>query len=839
MPDFELVKNSFYLLEIQHQQTNQDEWYVGVILPLALPRAYTYTVPPEWVDQVRPGVRVEVQFGKQKNYAGIVTSVSNTPPAGQLRLKPILGVIDQQAIVSPQQLVFWQWLADYYGAHLGEVMQAGLPANFKLSSETLVRLNPTLQDNHLDLDDREYLIAEALTIQTELTLEQIKDIVQLKSVYGLIRRMLDKNIIYLQEDLKEKYKPKMVSCVQLQEPYASAPARLSEAFELLQRSSRQVSTLMAYLQLAREQGVVRRDQLYALAEVDAAILAALVKKGILANYKVEVSRLKRGLATAPELPPLSAAQQTALDSIRAQFAEKSVVLLQGVTGSGKTRIYLELIQETLKRGEQALYLLPEIALTTQLTNRLQEVLGDQVLIYHSRFNNHERIEIWNAVSGGHPVVLGARSALFLPFSKLKLIIVDEEHDSSYKQQDPAPRYQGRDAAIYLAQLAGAKVLLGSATPALETHYNAAVGKFGRVLLGERFGQLALPAIELVDLKRARSGGPKATLFSEPLLKALRETLEQGEQAILFQNRRGFAPIYRCGVCNWHSECLNCDVSLTYHKGHHELRCHYCGYHTQLPKTCPACGSMELSLQGFGTEKIEDELKIYFPEVNVARVDLDSVRSRHAFSQIMDDFALGQLQVLVGTQMVTKGLDFDNVGLVGVMNADQLLQFPDFRASERAFQLMVQVAGRAGRKKRQGKVLIQTYHPDHPVLLDVLRHDFTGFVQRELLERQRFAYPPYVRLIRITLKHRDADALHAAARAFDQQLRRSLGQRLQGPSAPPVGRVRSFYLLDFLIKMERKNGLAESIKQEIELASQLVRQELGFSTLRISIDVDPG
>ncbi|MCB0560707.1 MAG: primosomal protein N' [Lewinellaceae bacterium] len=811
--------------------------YVTVILPLAVPKPYTYAVPEHLIPDASFGKRVEVQFGKAKLYTALVIEQHRRAPEAYTP-KPILSVVDDEPIINKIQLQLWQWLADYYLCTLGEVMHAALPANLKLASETRLTLSPLFDEDFEGLDDKEYLIAEALSIQNEISIEEVRGILQQKTVYPLIRRMLEKRIVYLKEDLKAKYKPKTVACVRLREPYASQPKRLEEAFELCSRSTRQVEALMAYVQVSRQLEFVRRQDIYTKANVDASVLKAMEKKEIFELYGREVSRLGGYEEETVDADTLSEQQEQALEELRGHFRDKNVVLLHGVTGSGKTRVYIELIQEAIQRGEQVLYLLPEIALTTQITSRLEKVFGDQLSIYHSRFSNNERVEMWNGVLKDKPVVLGARSALFLPFRKLGLIIVDEEHDSSYKQYDPSPRYNARDAAVYLAHLHGAKTLLGTATPSLESYFNAKTGKYGLVGMPERFGGLQLPAVELVDAKRQMQEQKLHSHFTSVLLDELKAALERGEQAILFQNRRGYSPTYRCLTCDWHSECIHCDVSLTYHKFKNVLKCHYCGYTARLPDACPACGAKQLVLKGFGTEKIEDELKIYLPDAKIGRMDLETVRGKNAHAKLINDFEEGRLDILVGTQMVTKGLDFEKVGVVGVLSADQLLQFPDFRAGERAFQLMLQVSGRAGRKHKQGKVIIQAFNTTSPVIREVLANDYAGFFTREMMERQQFKYPPYYRLIRITLKHKKPQTLNEGASLFENALKSKLGEWAIGPAVPYVGRVRGYYLLDFLIKLPRDAKKIRFAKEVVQQAIDGMQQTSGYSGVRVNVDVDP-
>jgi primosomal protein N' (replication factor Y) (superfamily II helicase) len=810
--------------------------YAEVVLPLALPRPYTYMVPEELVPEVAFGKRVEVQFGQSKLYAAVIVGLTGEPPAG--KPKPILAVVDEAPIITPVQWQLWQWIAEYYSCTLGEVMHAALPANLKLSSETTITLSPLFSEDFTSLSEQEYLIAEALSIQGEISINDVRGILQRKSVYPLIRRMLDQHIIYLREDLKEKYKPKTVACVRLLPPYADQPQSLQAAFDLCSRSTRQMEALMAYVQLSRQLKFIRRQDLYEVAQVDSSVLNALAKKGIFELYDREVSRLGSYEEEAAEAEILSPQQERVMQEMRAGLQGKNALLLHGATGSGKTRVYIEWMQEAIQRGEQVLYLLPEIALTTQIISRLEKVFGNQIAVYHSRLNNNERVELWNSVLGGKPVVLGARSALFLPFQKLGLIVVDEEHDSSYKQYEPNPRYNARDAALYLARLHGAKTILGTATPSLESYTNARAGKYALVEMAERFGGLAMPQIVIADCKRELRERKLQSHFTASLLEELKAALERGEQAILFQNRRGYAPTYRCTVCDWHSECIHCDVSLTYHKFQNTLKCHYCGYTAQLPEACPACGSKKLSLKGFGTEKIEDELKIYLPSARIGRLDLDTVRGKDAHAKIINDFEEGRLDILVGTQMVTKGLDFERVGVVGVLSADQLLQFPDFRAGERAFQLMMQVSGRAGRKHKQGKVIIQAFNTAHPVLGEVIAHDYAGFYAREIQERRQFKYPPFYRLIRITLKHKTPRVVNDAGRIFEKALKGKLGDWVMGPAVPYVSRVRGYYLLDFLVKTEQHAEKIRYAKASVQEAAEALQQAKGFSGVRVSVDVDP-
>ncbi|MCH2084102.1 MAG: primosomal protein N' [Saprospiraceae bacterium] len=811
--------------------------FVQVILPIAIPKPYTYFVPEKLVEEVQFGVRVEVQFGKSKLYTGLVVDITDQPPPTS-RPKAIISVVDKKPIITVQQFRLWKWMSQYYRCTLGEIMNAALPANLKLTSETKITLSPMFDDDFSMLNDQEYLIAEALSIQEEISIDDVQQILGKKTVYPLIRSLLDKHIIYLKEDLKTKYKPKKVACVRWKEPFASQADLVGDAFEKVSRSQRQTDALLAFIQLDRMQEVVRKQDIYTKANVDSNVISAMVKKGIFETYDKEISRIGSYEEETIDAHELSEQQTNALTEIEDHFKEKDVVLLHGVTGSGKTRVYIELIQKAIAKGEQVLYLLPEIALTTQIIDRLQKVFGDDIAVYHSRLNNNQRVELWNAALAGKPILLGPRSALFLPYKKLKLIVIDEEHDPSFKQNEPNPRYSGRDTAIYMAHMYGAKVVLGTATPSIESFFNAQSGKYALVEMPDRYGGIAMPEIVIVDAKEELTKRKLQSHFTSVLIDELKATLERGEQAILFQNRRGYSPSYRCTTCGWHSECIHCDVSLTYHKFHNLLKCHYCGYQSKLPTECPACGNKQLTLQGFGTEKIEDELKIYLPNAKIGRMDLDTVRGKHAHAKIINDFEEKRLDILVGTQMVTKGLDFDNVAIVGVLSADQLLQFPDFRASERAFQLMVQVSGRAGRKNKRGKVIIQAFNTAHPVLQEVIDNAYQKLYEREIEERKAFKYPPFYRIIKITLKHKKPDVLNTASRLYGKAIKQHLGAWVLGPAVPYVSRVRTYYLIDFLIKLPRDAKKMAFAKDTIQNAAAELNASSGMSGVRISIDVDP-
>jgi len=824
-------------LENLFQPSATVQTYVTVILPLALPKEYTYHVPLEMVEQIQPGIRVEVQFGKNKLYSALVYKVLDEKPEAYTP-KPIVSVLDDSPIVTEKQFTFWKWIAKYYCCTVGEVMNAALPSGLKLASETKLVLSPIFDGDFSDLNDREYLIAEALTIQNELTIDEVRKIVNLKSVYHLIDGLLDKKVISIEEELKQKYKPKTIDCVQLAEPYQSDNDLLRHAFEQIERATRQTEALIGFVQLSRQKKDITRKELSEFTNVSSGIINTLVKRGILEIYKKELSRLNEYEDDLQDTFPLAKQQQQAILEINQIFDKQDVLLLHGVTGSGKTRVYTELIEATMKRGEQVIYLLPEITLTAQIINRLQKIFGDDIAVYHSKFNNSERVEIWQSVLNGKSVVVGARSSIFLPYRNLGLIIVDEEHDPSFKQIDPAPRYNARDMAVLLGQMHNAKVILGTATPSIETYQNTINKKYGLVEMKERFGGLQMPKIKIVDLKEETRKKKIKSHFSSVLLEELSAALERGEQAILFQNRRGYAPTLRCETCGWNSQCINCDVTLTYHKYSQTLKCHYCGHNTKIPQSCPACGQQKLIIKGFGTEKIEDDLQIHLPNAKIGRMDFDTVRTKNAHSEIISKFEQKELDILVGTQMVTKGLDFDNVGVVGVLSADHLLHFPDFRASERAFQLITQVSGRAGRKKKQGLVIIQAYDTEHPVLAEVFSNDFENFFRREIMERKSFLYPPFNRLIKIQISHRKIDRLKFAADYFATFLKEKLGSRVLGPTEPGIPRVRGYYLRDIMIKIERNAKVINATKDlATQIAQRLVREK-GMSSTKINIDVDP-
>ncbi|MEM9836799.1 MAG: primosomal protein N', partial [Bacteroidota bacterium] len=753
------------------------------------------------------------------------------------KVKSLLSMVDLEPVVTSQQLKLWSWMADYYACTLGEVMAAALPSHLKLTSETIITLGPLFDADATQLNDKEYLIAEALTLQNELTLKDIRDILQVQTIYPTIKSLLDKRIIFQKEELQEKYKPKQVRCVRWGPNFREHSEQV-KAFDLTAKSEKQTAVLMEYLQQSRDLPFVRRIDLIKRTGADHAVIQAMAKKGIFELYDREVSRIGGGEEEIIAAYTLSEQQERALTETRSYLQDKQPVLIHGVTGSGKTRVYLELMQEVMDQGGQVLYLLPEIALTSQLVRRLQQFLGDDIVVYHSRINNMERIEIWKAVVQGKKSVIGPRSALFLPFQQLDLVVIDEEHDPSYKQQEPNPKYHGRDVAVYLAHLFGAKTVLGTATPSLESYLNTQQGKYGLVEMPERFGGLQLPEVTIINAREELATRKQHQFFTQSLIDGMKACLAGGEQIILFQNRRGFAPVYYCPTCDWHSECINCDVSLTYHKFSNRLRCHCCGYSTSLPDACPACNAPNLRLRGTGTEKIEDELKIFLPDAKVGRMDLDTVRGKNALAKLIGKFEAGELDILVGTQMVTKGLDFERVGLVGIISADQLLQFPDFRADERAFQLMLQVAGRAGRKHRRGKVLIQAHNMAHPVLQDVVKGDFQNFYSRESNQRAGLGFPPFKRMIHVQLRHPKLTVVDDAAKLMGKWLRKEIAPYLEGPFEPPVARLRTYYLRDMVIRVDKDGRKVRMIKNTLQAAVNHLAKLEGFSGVKVAINVDP-
>ena len=787
--------------------------------------------------QLQFGIRVEVPL-RNKLYSAIMISEAEEDTSGLKKLRFIRAIIDDHPIITRQQHNLWMWMSSYYHCTLGEVMNVALPSGLKLNSETKLIIRSHIDDYSGELSEKEYLLAEAISIQNELSINQVQDILEQKTVYPYIKSLLDKGILLVKEELKAGFKVKTSEFVKLNAAFTHTTQAISQAFDLVARSEKQTRALLSYAQLSREHNWVDKRKIYNHAEVDNTVIKAMVKKGVLDLESKEVSRITNELVVPKPLPPLNEHQVIAKEEIKKEFEHLDKVLLFGVTGSGKTRIYIDLIKETLARGEQVLYLLPEIALTTQIVDRLMHTFSAEIGVYHSKMSNNQRVELWQASMKGKGLVMGARSSIFLPFKKLGLIIIDEEHDPSFKQSDPAPRYNGRDTAIYLATLHKAKVLLGTATPSLETYLNTHKKRYGLVKLMERHGASVLPKIEIIDLRNQYKKGLMKSLFSKDLKDAIDQALAKKEQVLIFQNRRGYSPTLQCTVCDFHAECPNCDVSLTVHKYFHELRCHYCGYRHKLPHLCPQCGFDKLDKLGFGTEKIEDEIKKIFPQGKVARMDLDTAKTKNAYERILSSFKHHEIDILVGTQMITKGLDFENISVVGVLAADKILFFPDFKANERAFQLFTQVAGRAGRREKQGRVIIQTFNPQHPVIRETRDHDHVAFYARELKERKDFVYPPFFRLISITVKHKKPEIAEETAKVLATKLRSKLGNRVMGPSVPGISRIRGFYIQNIMIKMEKKLEVVQGVKTLITQIKLELNQMAGLKSARVIINVDP-
>lgn len=816
--------------------------YVDVIVPLPIASQYTYSVPAELEESVQEGCRVVVSFGQKKFYTAIVTKVHYVAPENY-ETKDVEEVLETSPVILPTQFRFWEWLSTYYLCTLGDVYKAAMPSGMKLESETLVAYNEEFEAT-VPLPKNEQRILDLLNDDKEQCVTQLQKASGLKSILPIIKRLLEKQAIFVKEDLKRNYKPRTEARVRLTEAYSTEHA-LRELFDNLGRAKKQLSLLMKYIELSGWMGTastlkeVSKKDLLDKTGASVSILNSLVEKGVLETYYYEIGRLDKSIKGTLSLNPLNVAQERAFTAIRNSFQEKSVCLLHGVTSSGKTEIYIHLIEEVLRKGQQVLYLLPEIALTTQITERLKRVFGHRLGVYHSKFPDAERVEIWKKqlTDESYDIILGVRSSIFLPFKRLGLIIVDEEHENTYKQQEPAPRYHARSAAIMLASMYGAKVLLGTATPSVESYFNARKGKYGLVQLKERYKEIRLPHIELVDIKeltrQKRMKGP----FSPVLVKEIRSALDRKEQVILFQNRRGFAQMVECRTCGWIPKCKNCDVSLTFHKRLNQLTCHYCGYTQSVAASCPACGGVELLNRGIGTERIEEDIQLTFPDVRVARMDLDTTRSRTAYEKIIADFEQGKTDILIGTQMISKGLDFNHVNVVGILNADTMLNYPDFRSYERAFQLMAQVAGRAGRKDKQGLVILQTKSPELPVISQVLNNDYEQLYEDQLAERQVFRYPPFYRLIYVYLKHRKEDVLEQAAEMAATLLRTGLGNRVLGPDKPPIARIQTLFIKKIMIKVELTASMTK-VRDYLKGVQRTLSEDARFRSLIVYYDVDP-
>ena len=810
-------------------------YFIDVILPIPIQRTFTYSVTKDEADFLQNGMRVAVSFGKSKMYTGLVLNIHTNAPT-LYEAKEIHQILDEIPLVNEKQLQHWQWIANYYMCSLGDVYRASLPSAFLLESETIIYKNDAFLDETILADD-EFLIFEALQQQSQLTIHQVIAILGKKKVMPIVNALLKKEAIVIKEEIYEQYKPKLVKYVRLHKNYTSDDS-LGKLLEELSNAKKQREAVLGFFQLLTSKKPIKAKDLEEKAAVSSNILKSLVDKEILEFYHIQIDRVQYKGDTN-DLKVLNEFQEKALAEIKETFKEKDVTLLHGITSSGKTEVYTKLIQEVLDEGKQVLFLLPEIALTTQIIVRLQYYFGEQISVFHSKYSINERVEVWNNVLNNKPkarIILGARSAVFLPFSNLGLIVVDEEHETSYKQFEPSPRYNARDAAIVLAKIHKAKILLGSATPSLETYYNAQQNKYGFVALNRRHGNVQLPKIELINVKEKQRKKEMKGHFSDRLLALIQEALDLKEQVILFQNRRGYSPVVECKTCGVSPECPNCDVTLTFHKFKHELRCHYCSYQRAMPNSCGACGSNTLDTKGFGTEQIELELKEIFPEFKIGRMDLDTTRGKHGYQKIIGAFEAKEIDVLVGTQMLSKGLDFENVSLVGILNADTMLNFPDFRAHERGYDMMVQVSGRAGRSKKQGNVAIQTYNPFHQILQQVSTTNYTEMYKEQLQERYQYKYPPYYRLIKITLKHRDYNKVDSGVNWLFKALYSSFGEHVLGPTAPAVARIRNQYIKNIIIKIPPKQGLANT-KNQITKIRNTFEAVADFRPIRFIIDVD--
>ncbi len=813
-------------------------YFVEVILPLALAKTFTYQVSEAEFHFIKKGMRLAVPFGKSKIYTAIAVELHQNEPV-LYQAKEIHQILDHEPIVTSIQIDHWFWIATYYMCSIGEVYRGAMPSALLLESETVVTAQSSSFVNEMQLSDEEYLVYQALQQQSSLKINDIIAILNKKNVFPIIHKMIDKNILVLQEEISENYKPKLVRYVRLHPQYNSQDG-LTALLEQLKNANKQKEIVLHYFQLnATEKKPIPIKKLVESAKVTTATVKALIDKGVFEEYYIQQDRVLYSGAISSKRLQLSISQQTAFDAIQDQFSQKEVCLLHGVTASGKTEIYIKWIEEYLINGKQVLYLLPEIALTTQLVSRLRLHFGDKVAVFHSKYNNNERVEVWRQVlnnSEKAQIVIGARSALFLPFQELGGIIIDEEHEQTFKQTDPAPRYHARDAAIVLANFHKAKVLLGSATPSLETYYNAQTAKYGLIALKERFGNGQMPVIELVDLKDKYLRKQMKGHFSDTLIAEITTALSLGEQVILFQNRRGFSPVIECMTCGHIPQCPQCDVSLTYHKFKNQLRCHYCGYAMGKPTNCHSCSSIDLTTKGFGTEQIELELLSLFPNAKCGRMDQDTTRGKYGFEKIIDSFKNQEIDILVGTQMLAKGLDFENVSLVGIMNADTMLYHPDFRAFERSFQMMTQVAGRSGRAEKQGKVIIQTYNPLHNTIQQVTRSDFEGMYKEQLYERQIYKYPPYYRLIKVTLKHRDFDKLKEGAMWLYQVMSQSLVMPVLGPEEPAINRIRNEYIRTIMVKIPQNKPIG-STKKTIHKILNSFEAVAQYRAIRVGVNVD--
>ncbi len=825
---------------------NSGNNFADIILPVPIPRMFTYKIPKNLQPLIQIGLRVIVQFGRKKVLTGIIGKVHNKPPQAY-EAKPILDILDDQPSVNPLQIRFWFWMAEYYFCHIGEVMFAAIPSGLRLSSESKIQANPNfdVESSKYPLDVREEKILEALEKKEELSYEDCEQILGIKTIHPILKSLVAKEAILIFERVQEKYSPKVETRIRLTSQILTTKGALEAIFETVQGKPKQESILLKFLRDVpvfnkphlNEKGVEKSNL---LEDGDSpSSLNTLIKNGVFESFKHVVNRIEEEAAER-EASVLSSTQQAAFDEIKSHFETKQSVLLHGVTGSGKTEIYIKLIQEVLESGSQVLMLLPEIALTTQIVGRLKQVFGSQMGVYHSKYSDNERVEVWNGViSGRFPFVVGVRSSIFLPFDSLGLVIVDEEHEPSYKQFDPAPRFHARDSAIMLAYFHQAKTLLGSATPSFESYYNANQGKYGYVELNHRFGDATLPEYHLSNISADRKKNLLKLDSTRLLREKIQHALENQQQVIIFQNRRGYSPYVQCEDCGWTGQCVQCDVSLTYHQFAEELRCHYCGYKEKIPSSCPACGSTQLSTQGMGTERIEESLSLLFPEARMGRMDLDTTRSKYGYQRLLDEFAAGQIDILVGTQMITKGLDFGKVTVVGIWDGDRILNFPDFRAGERAFQQITQVAGRAGRRDIQGQVVIKSRNPDQELFQKVINGDYFEFFRQEMIDRKKYYYPPFVKLVKIITRHADAKTAEKAAHALHHQMA-TIGVKkiVLGPEKGIIARIKNQYQFESLIKLDRQGATQSVFKENLARIIEELQAVPDFRSVRWVVDVDP-
>jgi len=811
--------------------------FVEVILPLSLTKTFTYSVSEAEFDYIKPGMRIAVPFGKSKIYTALAIELHQNEP--QLyEAKEIHQILDETPIVNEFQIAHWQWIASYYMCAIGDVYRSAMPSALILENETIISQKQDFFVDESQLSDDEFLVYQALQQTSSLKIENIISILNKNNVFPVIQQLLQKGILQLQEEMNETYKPKLIRYVRLHAEFQN-PDNLSELLEILKSAAKQKELVLAYFQLNTAKKPITVKQLIETANSSATAVKALIEKGIFEEFHIQQDRVNFDENLQEMTLELSHAQQLAFDEINYNFEVKDVNLLHGVTSSGKTEIYIKLIETILEKDKQVLYLLPEIALTTQLVSRLTAYFGNKVAVFHSKYSNNERVEVWKQLLENSPkaqIVIGARSALFLPFSNLGLVIVDEEHEQTFKQVDPAPRYHARDAAIVLANAHKSKVLLGSATPSIETYYNSQSGKYGLVEIFERFGKVKMPEIHLVDLKDKYFRKKMSGHFSDELIESITEALSLGEQIILFQNRRGYSPVVECMTCGHVPQCAHCDVSLTYHKHKNQLRCHYCGYSMANPTNCHVCSSVDLTTKGFGTEQIQQELIALFPNAKIGRMDQDTTRGKFGFEKIIDSFKNREIDILVGTQMLAKGLDFDNVSLVGIMNADNMLYHPDFRAFERSFQMMTQVSGRSGRSEKRGKVVIQTYNPNHNTIQQVTQNDYSAMYKEQLYDRQIYKYPPFFRLIKLTLKHRDYEKLKEGSMWLYQVLQQNLALPVLGPEEPGVSRIRNEYIRTIMIKIPQNLPLTTTKKtvQKILDSFDVIPQ---YRAIKTAVNVD--